>query len=1165
MKRKIATGKFLVGFLVSFLIISCGGGTDGIEGTGLKGTVATGSPVSDSIVTIKGNNGKTVNTRTNQQGKYEVDVSILTAPYLIKVDVGNNRNLFSIATQAGIANAHPISDLLVRNWLALQAQNIETLFDSDVIDITPTAVEKLEELQLAYIDLFKKMLDTYEVAESFNLITSEFDADSTGFDRLLDLTNVNIANSTFDIVFVEPQSSVQYNFFSNYQINIDFSLPDSQKPLPPNNVNVFSIGDQQVLLTWNVSDDNYAVTDYNIYRNGELINTSPYPIYTDAELIAETEYCYQIEAIDAANNISEKSIEKCATTTSFIDITAPSIPENFQVALLNEQRALLTWTPSQDNDVLGYHITRRSTNASSSRIATVITNEFLDANLLINSEYCYSIQAFDAKGNISSSSDEKCTTILANSPKDTTAPTTFSNPGGFTFTESTEVTLTCNDGNGVGCAGIHYTVDGSEPTMLSTLYTAPIVLTTTTTLQYFGVDSAENVELTIHSEIYTLGNNGNDNINKVEFSSANYSVAENSGAAEVFVVRFGDSSQAASVNYEVVDGSATTPEDYIPISGTIVWNENESTSKAIYIPIKGDTKDEGSETFNINLSSPSDSVVLGDIQSSSVTIENTLCNALLTEDIVVDTVLSDKCIFVENKISVKDGANLSILPGTSLIFGASAGFNVRKDGSLTANGTIANPILMTGLSMTPGYWAGVQFTFSNDIRNSLDHVTIEYAGVPQNGSANLIAFGSESLPNRLSIKNSRLVNGSGFGFEFSAGTVLSDFQNNIFRSNVLGAGKLDGNSIQYLDSDSDYSGNEADFVELLGTTDLTISQRWAAINVPYLVKTLNIKSDLELSPGNILMFEDDGRINVRNDGSLNAVGTSDKKIVFTSKSETPGAWGGIQFTFSNDNKNILDHVIVEYGGKRQNGSANVITFGSNGNPQRLKMTNSLLRFSSSNGFEFSEGLNLVEFANNIIVDNESYVGEVDINVIPALDVESDYSGNTIPFINVTGSDIEKDQSWNKLNVDYLADKISVKSNWIINPGVNIIFQNGGFVDVRESGSLNAEGLSEEPIMFSCEEQFRGAWRGIQFTFSNSGNNKLINTIVEYAGGAGGNGEGSIRLYGSNSLVSRAEIRDTLVQTGDSYAIWLDSGANTNADIETVNSFIDNTFDTVFRN
>ncbi|WP_200954774.1 chitobiase/beta-hexosaminidase C-terminal domain-containing protein, partial [Arthrobacter sp. Soil782] len=71
---------------------------------------------------------------------------------------------------------------------------------------------------------------------------------------------------------------------------------------------------------------------------------------------------------------------------------------------------------------------------------------------------------------------------------DTVAPElTTTTPGG-TFTAATTATLAASEG-----AAIRFTTDGTEPTVASTLYTAPIAIAQTTTLRAIAVDAAGNV------------------------------------------------------------------------------------------------------------------------------------------------------------------------------------------------------------------------------------------------------------------------------------------------------------------------------------------------------------------------------------------------------------------------------------------------------------------------------------------------------------------------------------------------------------------------------------------------------------------------------------------------------------------------------------------------
>jgi peptidoglycan/xylan/chitin deacetylase (PgdA/CDA1 family) len=58
------------------------------------------------------------------------------------------------------------------------------------------------------------------------------------------------------------------------------------------------------------------------------------------------------------------------------------------------------------------------------------------------------------------------------------------------------VSLSASDTGTAGVASIHYTTDGSDPTVASPKYTAPFTVSTTTTVKYRAWDNANNVEAT---------------------------------------------------------------------------------------------------------------------------------------------------------------------------------------------------------------------------------------------------------------------------------------------------------------------------------------------------------------------------------------------------------------------------------------------------------------------------------------------------------------------------------------------------------------------------------------------------------------------------------------------------------------------------------------------
>lgn len=121
----------------------------------------------------------------------------------------------------------------------------------------------------------------------------------------------------------------------------------------------------------------------------------------------------------------------------------------------------------------------------------------------------------------------------------------------------------------------------------------------------------------------------------VQFSAANYTVSEGSMTANLTVVRTGDASGVASVDYRTADtdtftvgcadtvnnhGSAYARCDFATVLGTLQFAAGE-TSKTISIPIIDDAIVEGDETFQVVLANPT-GVTLGAPATATVTIHD---------------------------------------------------------------------------------------------------------------------------------------------------------------------------------------------------------------------------------------------------------------------------------------------------------------------------------------------------------------------------------------------------------------------------------------------------------------------------------------------------------------------------------------------------------------
>lgn len=104
---------------------------------------------------------------------------------------------------------------------------------------------------------------------------------------------------------------------------------------------------------------------------------------------------------------------------------------------------------------------------------------------------------------------------------DTTPPTVTAMPAGGTYQTAVSVTLAANEP-----ATIYYTLDGSTPTTSSSVYMAPIQIATTTTLKFFGKDTAGNTS-PVKTESYTINPSSSFPITHMSDTTQTYGLAMN--------------------------------------------------------------------------------------------------------------------------------------------------------------------------------------------------------------------------------------------------------------------------------------------------------------------------------------------------------------------------------------------------------------------------------------------------------------------------------------------------------------------------------------------------------------------------------------------------------------------------------------------------------------
>jgi chitodextrinase len=186
------------------------------------------------------------------------------------------------------------------------------------------------------------------------------------------------------------------------------TLADTAAPTTPAGLLATRSGPNVINLTWTASTDNVRVAGYRVFRDG-----APSPIATvvgtsfpDIGLAPATTHTYTVAAFDSASNQSAVSNTATATTAESgtpsqpADTVAPSAPLGLVANGISASEIRLAWNASTDNvGVAGYRVFR---DGFPTPISTVTTGtSFIDSLLIGSTTHSYTVQAFDASGNVS--------------------------------------------------------------------------------------------------------------------------------------------------------------------------------------------------------------------------------------------------------------------------------------------------------------------------------------------------------------------------------------------------------------------------------------------------------------------------------------------------------------------------------------------------------------------------------------------------------------------------------------------------------------------------------------------------------------------------------------------------------------------------------------------
>lgn len=241
-------------------------------------------------------------------------------------------------------------------------------------------------------------------------LTVEFSA-LDGSEVSYTLTNRYTDDSfgTIDVNMMQPLADGHYQLrvtptFSSlfgqsyiYNYEVDSSQTDSQPPSAPASIHAQVLTASSVAISWSAATDDWRVRYYQVLRDGVVIatvNATSQHSYIDSLLTANSNYQYQVRAIDSANK-QGLSRSSSVTTLAADNVIIPHAP-----SLLLIDGNQITWSDNAVHED-GFCIERKLDGDLDYQLLAVLpadTGSYSDNSSLLDSLRCYRVSAFNSAG-----------------------------------------------------------------------------------------------------------------------------------------------------------------------------------------------------------------------------------------------------------------------------------------------------------------------------------------------------------------------------------------------------------------------------------------------------------------------------------------------------------------------------------------------------------------------------------------------------------------------------------------------------------------------------------------------------------------------------------------------------------------------------------------------
>lgn len=181
----------------------------------LEGTAATGAAI-DGFVYVTDASGTEVNVAIEADGSYTITVTGMSAPFLLRAapDDGSDVQYSFAATANSIANITPMTTLAM--FLANGETSLATLQQNWASAATSFSSDDLADVQAQINANFSEQFSGNGLdADSYDFFTTEFSANGSGLDAVLDLISIDIDFSAGS--FIVEVNGLVYD----YDVDID--------------------------------------------------------------------------------------------------------------------------------------------------------------------------------------------------------------------------------------------------------------------------------------------------------------------------------------------------------------------------------------------------------------------------------------------------------------------------------------------------------------------------------------------------------------------------------------------------------------------------------------------------------------------------------------------------------------------------------------------------------------------------------------------------------------------------------------------------------------------------------------------------------------------------------------------------------------------------------